>query len=542
AGQYERPETLVPDVPDDLRRLCEALLHSDPVARATDAEILDCVGEGSHAVDAIGTAAPLTSLLESVPLVGREAELAALEAALAAVSTDGLRVVALHGRSGTGKSAIVQQFLQTCRADADVLVLAGRCYEQESVPFKAIDTLVDALTRRLARLDDDIVRALLPDDIEAAARVFPVLRRVPAIEAAVDVGLQVPEPREVRRRAFHALQALLVTIGHEMPIVIAIDDLQWGDVDSAELLLSLFGTPDRPPPRALVLVAFRSEYRTTSACLQHLLTALADRARAAYLAESVIDLAVPPLGVDAAVALATALLGPAARPATVQRIATESGGNPFFIGELARYTLEQPDWSSTTGRGFDLEDVLARRIARLPAPARALLEVVAIAGQPVSNRHWRDAVDAATRGPGVLAQLRQERLIRSTGVSSDDEVEAYHDRIRETVMARLDPDVRTTWHRRLGDALEQAGDADAETIAVHFVRGGLTERAWPHYRDAARGAARALAFDRAATLFEEALTHHVGPSAERAELLLALGDARANSGRGRPAGEAFEAA
>jgi tetratricopeptide (TPR) repeat protein len=151
-------------------------------------------------------------------------------------------------------------------------------------------------------------------------------------------------------------------------------------------------------------------------------------------------------------------------------------------------------------------------------------------------------VDARTRGPDVLAQLRRERLIRSTGVSADDEVEAYHDRIRETVIARLDPSVRASWHRRLGTALEQHGDADAETVAVHFVHGGLPERAWPHFRDAAQAAARALAFDRAASLYEQALTHHVGPSTERTQLLLSLGEVRANGGRGRPAAEAFDAA
>lgn len=545
AGVYTRPQELVADIPDDLVLLCEALLHSEPAERATDVEVLACLdaapGELPTSDDEAHT--PATRGLAPVRLVGREHELATLTHCSVAVREGSMRVVAMHGRSGTGKSALLQQFLQEQRADPDVLVLAGRCYEQESVPFKAVDTLVDALTRRLSRLDNDDVASLLPDDIEAAARVFPVLRRVQAIAAAMGMGLNVPDPRELRRRGFHALQALLTNIGRELPLVIAIDDLQWGDLDSAELLVSLLGTPEREAPRALFVIAFRAEYRESSACLQHLLGAVHDGTRAPHLAAALVELAVQPLTEDDAIALASALLGRYGTPDSARRIAEESGGNAFFIGELARFAVEQPDWS--TGEevvGFDLEAVLARRVARLPPAARALLEVVAIAGQPVRNRHWRDAVNAAARGPDVLTQLRQERLIRSTGVAADDEVETYHDRVRETVVARLDPAARRDCHRRLGESLEQHGDGDAETVAVHFVNGGLPVRAWPHYQVAAEGAAQALAFERAAVLFERALTHHEGAPEERAALLMSLGQAHANGGRGRPAGQAFEEA
>jgi hypothetical protein len=60
-------------------------------------------------------------------------------------------------------------------------VLAGRCHEREQVPFKTLDTLIDALTTALLKLDPDELTALLPRDIGALARLFPVLRRVPAI-------------------------------------------------------------------------------------------------------------------------------------------------------------------------------------------------------------------------------------------------------------------------------------------------------------------------------------------------------------------------
>ena len=146
------------------------------------------------------------------------------------------------------------------------------------------------------------------------------------------------------------------------------------------------------------------------------------------------------------------------------------------------------------------------------------------------------------RDPQTFALLRHERLIRSTGVSADDEVEAYHDRIRETVTARLTPTAKEECHKRLGDALERRGGADPETVASHFAAAGVSERAWRHYEAAARGAARALAFDRSAKLFEAALSHHAGDETEHRALLTELGGALANAGRGRQAAESFEQA
>ena len=68
--------------------------------------------------------------------------------------------------------------------------------------------------------------------------------------------------------------------------------------------------------------------------------------------------------------------------------------------------------------------------------------------------------------PQSFARLRFDHLIRSTGSGPDDEVETYHDRIRETVSARLDAPVRAAHHRRLALSMESHGDADAETVAV----------------------------------------------------------------------------
>ena len=110
------------------------------------------------------------------PFVGRARQLAALQDAFETTRQGRAVALLVRGRSGLGKSALVQCFLDRLRARGDIVVLSGRCYEQESMPYKALDSLVDALGLYLARLPRPEAEALLPRDILALARVFPVLR------------------------------------------------------------------------------------------------------------------------------------------------------------------------------------------------------------------------------------------------------------------------------------------------------------------------------------------------------------------------------
>ncbi|HTM22740.1 MAG TPA: AAA family ATPase, partial [Kofleriaceae bacterium] len=224
AGRPPPPAALLPTVPADLDALCTALLTPTPADRPS----------GEAVLRALGGAAPELRSGERTPFVGRRHQLAQLEDAMREVRAGRTVAVYVQGNSGMGKSALVEQFLDKVRAtDPRSVILQGRCYERESVPYKAVDDLIDELCHWLRRQQHTEALALLPQHVSALARVFPVLEQVEAV-ATVSLGSnERPELQDLRSRAFGALKELLARIGERRPLVLFIDDLQWGDADSA---------------------------------------------------------------------------------------------------------------------------------------------------------------------------------------------------------------------------------------------------------------------------------------------------------------------
>src|SRR5262249_56662864 len=153
------------------------------------------------------------ALPASTPFLGREPHLAALREAFAALGRGRPQAVSVQGCSGMGKTALAQQFLDEAARTDGVVVLAGRCYQQESAPYKAVESLVDALSRHWRRLPRDRAAELLPRDVEPLARVFPVLDRVEAVAGAPRLADEEIDPPVLRPRAFAALREVLARPG-----------------------------------------------------------------------------------------------------------------------------------------------------------------------------------------------------------------------------------------------------------------------------------------------------------------------------------------
>ena len=159
------------------------------------------------------------------------------------------QVVLVAGRSGVGKTTLIRRFLDQASAEDGVAVLTGRCHERELVPFKGLDGIIDALSRFLKRLPWEDARAVMPADAALIGRLFPVMERVEALtatpaapngtERTTPVQGAPPPTQELRRRAFDALRELVEHLARRTTLVLLLDDLQWGDSDSGELLSHL---------------------------------------------------------------------------------------------------------------------------------------------------------------------------------------------------------------------------------------------------------------------------------------------------------------
>lgn len=527
------PSEVADGVPADLDALCRELLRRDPGRRPTGLEVLRRLG-GAPPRPAGPEPAPPS---EVTPLVGRDPQLAALWDAFGAMKHGGTVTVAVQGSSGTGKTALVRRFLGDLRArEKEAVVLAGRCYERESVPYKALDSVVDALSRHLRRLSPVDAEAVLPRDVLALARLFPVLGRVEEFAHARRRVLQIADSQEMRRRAFAALRELLIRMADRWPLVVFIDDLHWSDLDSVALFEELLRPPE--PPTLLLIGVYRSEEAESSPALTAILR-LWEKAGPAIEKR---DIRLDDLAPAEAGEMVRGLLGRGYPAATLaEAIARESAGNPFLIEELVRHN--RAGQAGRTGdrgaRVATLAEAIEARVAGLSGDARRLLEAVAVAGQPIEPELAARAAGIEAEAQSALAVLRAAHLVRTRHTSVRDQVEVYHDRIRATVLADLSAEDLGRWHHELALALLASGHADPERLAFHYEGAGDAESAGEQAAAAALRASEALAFDRAAHLYHKALALRSRGSPEWRAVAARLGDALANAGRGAEAAEAY---
>jgi serine/threonine protein kinase/tetratricopeptide (TPR) repeat protein len=520
-------------LPADLDALCARLLRFDPKSRASGADVLRVVGTPNRPRDLPQG----SSLTNAPPFVGRAAELSTLRDAFDA-SHKGAVTVLIEGESGVGKTSLVRAFVEVLSHEVrDLVVLSGRCYERESVPYKALDGVVDALARFLVR-ERGAASAFVPARPAALAQVFPVLRRVQDFASAPQRAMM--DPVEIRSLAFSSMRELFARLGERRVLVLTIDDLQWADSDSMALLTEVLRPPDAP--FLLLLATMRAAALTGEITLART-AVLRDLRR---LPGDLRHVTLSPLPQGEARELAEILLARAGSAAgsgrhdAAELIAKDAEGHPFFIDALARHAATLTVNLSATGVG-PLQDALWSNVRTLEPAARRIVELLCIAAAPVPQ-------DALAAAAGVepdafgryVARLRVAHLITGSGVRGSDTAEPYHDRIRAAVLARLDAAARAQRHRELAQALEATESVDYEGLALHWREAGDARRAADYAVRAAEKSAAALAFDPAIRLYEIALELGTYDADARRDLLEKLGDALTYAGRGKRAAKAYE--
>jgi eukaryotic-like serine/threonine-protein kinase len=506
---------LVRGLPGDLEQLAMGL-----ITRRAEARTDESLVRRRLALDT--TPSRTTSRPVAAPLLGRDAELDWLRQTLAASRRGLPQVVFLDGPSGLGKTVLVQHFLRGVRQDPNAVVLSGRCYPREALPYKAFDAIIDALSRFLSRLPESAAAELLPRNRRALTSLFPVLERVPIIGAWDSLARLPASPAQRRERAFAALKELLGRISDQGPLVLHVDNLEWGDKDSADLLLRLCSAPD--PPAMLVIGTHRSDPQDDTGAFFNGLGAPTSPLGEATRQHRAIG----PLGPRDAYELCKTTLE--CDDALAWKIAKETSGDPLLISLLCEHLREHPQATRDQPRAH-LDALMDIKLARLTTEARRTIDLIAVAGAPVIVEALAAAAGVSSeRTRTLLSELRDFNLIQFVHHHGREAVSVRHERIASMLQNRLSAAELRAYHGVWAETLAGRDDISPETLAEHFGKAGAREQARRYTTQAAHRAERALAFDRAAQLYEEALELSVEPET-RSQLLEQLADTRLHLGQ-----------
>ena len=214
-------------IPESLLKLCNNLLSPAPSRRPKVEEIRWCLK-----LHANQSSASFKPPVPQTRFFGRKKELESLDRALVDSSNaSGPTLLLVEGESGIGKTQLIQKFLKKHRCSPDTIVLSGRCYENERIPYKAIDAVVSELATQWRLLESDFVSVEL---INSISSVFSGFSKSVCESSFLSEGARVPTT------AADGLQAVLAAfLSERKRVVIFIDDIQWADTDSGLSLIHI---------------------------------------------------------------------------------------------------------------------------------------------------------------------------------------------------------------------------------------------------------------------------------------------------------------
>jgi DNA-binding SARP family transcriptional activator/tetratricopeptide (TPR) repeat protein len=465
-------------------------------------------------------------------LVGRDAEMAMLEQALAAASSRQGRLVLLAGEPGIGKTRLAEDFT-VLAGTRGARVRWGGCYELEGAP--AFWPWVQIVRGLAEELDDEQLGRALGSGAAHLVQVVPELGE--RIRAPAPPALH---GEAARFRAYEAITQLLTRVASDRTLVVVLDDLHWADLPSLRLLTFAAGALRH----ANVLVL--GTYRDVEVGPDHALTETLARLAREPVTERVALRGLTEGDVGRFIAGAT---GATASRRFIAGLHRRTAGNPFFLGELVRLLRSEGplEAADPTEVPASVREVIGRRLAQLPDGSEQLLTVAALA--PDTFR-----LDVLARVEGVPDQALDviEAALAARLIVEHHEPGSYrfaHDLVRETLSEGVSAPRRARLHARYGAALEAVlgtrTDEAAAELAHHFCQAatltlpsaapaGAGMKGVGYAQRAAKHALARLAYEDAAAHYQRALAvldREPEPDQRtHCELLLGLGDARRRCG------------
>lgn len=407
----------------------------------------------------------------TIPFVGRSNEYGLLTGLIARLTAGAGHTVLIEGEPGIGKSRLMREVAR--HADAQHLpTLATNCYEIErAMPYQPV---IDLVMRALDRVSAATLRNLAPVSLaELAALVPEVGERFPGLP---QLSNDFPEARQAR--LFRAVCQLLEAASGGRPSILMVDDIQWADDASAQVLHYLARHAAQRP--VLVIYAYRDEEVDSDERLARLVESLRREANArrvplarlAYADTESLIAALADSNLDA--------------PGLTERLHRETEGNPFFLMSILQSLSEgetQLESRASGGAGL-LPDALRAavrvRLTHVPKEIRPMLETAAVLGR----RFDFDTLFEVAREPEEQLLAAVEALVKRRLLREELEGGVYdfsHDKVREVVYRDIGGARRRLLHQSVAEALERRGEGETHErdaqLAEHYERAHVWSKA-----------------------------------------------------------------
>jgi predicted ATPase/class 3 adenylate cyclase len=428
------------------------------------------------------------------PLVGRERELAFLKESVERARSGRTQLISLVGDAGVGKSRLAYE-LRRSIGDSSVTVLEANCAAHaDALPFAVIGQLLranfgmdegEAESEQLKKVDAGVRE--LGAAIEWAIPYLQHLLMLPAPSLEAD-GL---DQAQRRRRMMEAVKALVLAGAARRPILFIIEDLQWIDRNSEDMLVAI--NEGLAGHRVMYLMTYRPGY---SAPWQ-------DRSFHQRLA-------VDPLEEADMRTIAAALLSGSDAPAPLQHlVVARAGGNPLFAEELARFFRTQGAAPSETEVPATIHDLLTARIDRLPESVKRTLQLASVLGTEFALRLLEALAPPKSDLRADLAELVKLELLRERESFPEARYAFAHLLVRQVAYEELLLKTRADLHAQAGAALERiyAGHLDdvLRELADHYSRSPAHDKALEYLARAGDRAASLFAYREAEGYYRRAL-------------------------------------
>jgi class 3 adenylate cyclase/DNA-binding winged helix-turn-helix (wHTH) protein/tetratricopeptide (TPR) repeat protein len=439
--------------------------------------------------------------------VGRQTELALLEAALAQAGAGHGQVVAVVGEAGVGKSRLVDEFVQVAHMQGWLVLDSAAMSYGQATPYFPVRDLLCRYCHLEEGADADTIQAQVTEQVRTLDTALQ--DTVPALLALLDAlpadspFLQLDAPQR-RQRTLVALKQVLLRQSQVQPLLLVCEDLHWLDTETQALLDSL--GESLPMARLLLLVNYRPDYRHGWGSKTY------------YTQVRLGPL--PPASADA---FLQALVGddPSLAP-LAQLLIQRTEGNPFFLEESVRTLVETGVLEGEPGAYLmvhtlptievpaTVQAVLAARLDRVPPEEKRLLQTMAVIGMEVPLALLQAVEELSEEALQLgLAHLQDAEFLYETRLFPELVYTFKHALTQEVAYGSLLHERRRVLHARIVEALEAlAGHRVVEHVdrlAHHAVRGEMWAKALAYCRQAGEKALMRSAHREAVGYFEQAL-------------------------------------